>query len=82
MTFEEFVRRITSQDRGLKLRRRLRSICEVAAKSIGCPMDNAARFEARLLVQRCKRNREQLDEVMNRIASRKSADRFLPTPTC
>lgn len=67
MTFEDFIRRVASRNRGLKQKRRLRSIHEIAAKSIGCPMGNAARFEARLLVQRSRRKREQLDEVMKRI---------------
>jgi len=52
MGFEEFVRQVTQRDRGLRQQKRLERIFEAAAVSIGCPMDEAAHFEARLLSER------------------------------
>lgn len=63
MGFEEFVRRVTRKDRGLRQLKRLKRIYEAAALSIGCPMDDAAEFEARLLVDRLEGVREQIDRT-------------------
>ena len=63
MDFEEFVRRVTRKDRGLRQLKRLKRIYEAAALSIGCPMDDAAEFEARLLVDRLEGVREQIDRT-------------------
>jgi transposase len=54
MTFADFVRRVTTKDRGLRQERRLRSIYEAASTSVGCPVDEASRFEARMLVDSYK----------------------------
>ena len=67
MGFNDFVRLVTRRDRGQRQVRRLRSIYEVAGISIGCPMGEAARFEAQQLAQRLAVKSEQLDEVMQRI---------------
>jgi transposase len=60
MGFETFVRRVTRRDRGIWQQKRLMRIYEAAAVSIGCPMDEAAHFEAQLLV-------EQLEKLNNKI---------------
>ena len=60
MGFETFVRRVTRRDRGIGQQNRLMRIYEAAAVSIGCPMDEAAHFEAQLLV-------EQLEKLNNKI---------------
>jgi transposase len=67
MAFSDFVRLVTTRDRGQRQIRRLKSIYEVAGVSIGCPMGQAAQFEARQLADRLAAKSEQLDEVMNRI---------------
>jgi transposase len=67
MAFNEFVRVVTTRDRGQRQVKRLRSIYEVAGVSIGCPMGDAARFEARQLADRLAAKKEQLDEMMKQI---------------
>ena len=67
MPFNDFIRLVTTRDRGLGQVKRLRSIHEVAGVSIGCPMGAAAEFEARQLADRLGAKSEQLDEVMDRI---------------
>ena len=67
MSFNDFLRRVTTRDRGLRQVRRLRSIYEAASVSVGCPMGNAARFEARQLADRLAAKTEQLDGVMKKI---------------
>lgn len=52
LSFEAFVQRVTRKDRGLRQVKRLGTIHELAAQSIGLPVDAAARFEARTLVER------------------------------
>ncbi len=67
MPFGEFVRRVTTCDRGLRQARRLRAIHEVAAESIGIAMSSADRYHARLLVGQLRLKQEQLSKVMERI---------------
>jgi transposase len=63
MGFEDFVRRVTRKDRGLRQLKRLKRIYEAAAVSIGCPMDESGEFEARLLVDRLEVIREQMQST-------------------
>jgi transposase len=65
MGYKEFVRRVTRRDRGIRQQRRLERIYEAAAISVGCPMDEAANFEAHLLVER-------LEEISERIGQTES----------
>ena len=67
MPFNDFVRLVTTRDRGQQQVKRLRSIYAVAGVSIGCPMGEAAGFEARQLADRLAAKGEQLDGVMKRI---------------
>ena len=67
LRFNDFLGLVTTRDRGLRQVKRLRSIYEVASISIGCPMGEAARFEARQLADGLGAKNEQLDEVMDRI---------------
>ena len=67
MPFNEFVRLVTTRDRGQRQVKRLRSIYAVAGVSIGYPMGEAAGFEARQLADRLAAKAEQLDELMKRI---------------
>jgi transposase len=67
MGFEDFVRRVTRTDRGLRQLKRLKRIYEAAGVSIGCPVDEAAEFEARLLVDRLEVIREQMQSTDSEI---------------
>jgi len=67
MGFEEFVRQVTQRDRGLRQQKRLERIFEAAAVSIGCPMDEAAHFEARLLSERLKKISEKIGQTESEI---------------
>jgi len=63
MGFEGFMRQVTRRDRGIGQQRRLEGIYEAAAISIGCPMDEAAHFEAHLLVERHERISEKIERT-------------------
>jgi transposase len=65
--FEEFVRQVTRRDRGLRQQKRLERIYEAAAVSIGCPMDEAAHFEAKLLVERLEKISEKIGQTESEI---------------
>lgn len=60
MEFEKFVLLVTSRDRGLLQRARLRSIWEAAAVSVGCGVSPAVQFEARQLVEALTSLRETI----------------------
>jgi transposase len=60
MPLSEFIRKVTRTDRGLRQVKRLRAIHQAAANSIGLPVTEATRFEARFLV-------EGLEQVGKRI---------------
>jgi transposase len=60
MPLKEFIRMVTSTDRGLRQVNRLQSIHQAAADSIGLPVTEATRFEARLLV-------DELEQVCERV---------------
>lgn len=61
MPLAEFIRMVTSTDRGLRQVKRLKSIHQAAANSVGLPVTAATRFEARLLT-------EELERVSERVA--------------
>jgi transposase len=65
--FDEFVKRVTRTDRGNRQIVRLRAIYEAAKDSVGMPVDSAAIFEARMLVERLKQTQEQIAETMDRV---------------
>jgi transposase len=67
MDFEDFLCRVTRRDRGMRQLKRLKRIYEAATRSIGCPMDEAAEFEARLLVDRLEAIREQIERTETEI---------------
>ncbi len=68
MPFNDFLRRVTDRDRGLRQVKRLQRIYDAAAVSIGCPTDAAARFEARQLVDRLDDLHERIERTEKRIA--------------
>lgn len=65
--FNEFVKHVTTTDRGLRQIQRLRKIYEAAKESVGLPVDPAVIFEARMLVERLKQNRMQISRTMGKI---------------
>jgi transposase len=67
MPFEEFVLKVTTCDRGLRQRQRLRAIYDVAPESIGIAMGSADRHQARLLVDQLRLKQEQFRKVMGHI---------------
>jgi len=67
MGYEEFVKRVTRQNRGIRQHKRLERIYEAAAVSIGCPMDEAADFEAHLLVERLEKIKERIGQTESEI---------------
>ena len=52
VSFTDFLSLVTTRDRGQRQVRRLRTIHEVAASSVGCPVNEATVFEAQTLVER------------------------------
>lgn len=67
LSFDAFVRRVTTKDRGLRQIKRLRKIHELAATSIGYPVDAAALFEARILVERFQDLQDRIEQTESQI---------------
>ena len=65
--FSDFVKHVTRKDRGIRQIQRLRAIQEAAKDSVGMPVDAAALFEGKMLVERLNQAREQIAETMKRI---------------
>ncbi len=79
MEFEKFVLLVTSRDRGMPQRRRLRRIWEAATTSIGCAVSPAIQFEARQLVDSLTQLRETITATDDKI---QGVCRQLPTYSC
>ncbi|MEJ2365959.1 MAG: IS110 family transposase [Deltaproteobacteria bacterium] len=69
MEFERFFHMVTTRNMGEGQRRRLRSIQEVARKSVGCEVGMSTGFEAKMLVDQLKRVREMITQTDARIAA-------------
>ncbi len=67
MPFDRFFRMVTKRERGVAQKLRLRKIHESAGESIGCPMGEAAEFEAKLLVDKLDQVRQDIGKVEKRI---------------
>ena len=65
--FNEFVKHVTTTDRGIRQIRRLRKIYEAAKESVGLPVDPAVTFEAQMIVERLKQNSREIARIMNEI---------------
>ncbi|MCJ7715876.1 MAG: IS110 family transposase, partial [Anaerolineales bacterium] len=65
--FGEFVKHVTTTDRGLRQVQRLRKIYDAAKESIGLPVDSAVHFEAQMIVDRLKQNIREVARTMNEI---------------
>jgi transposase len=67
--FDLFVKHVTTTDRGHRQLRRLKKIHDAAGNSIGMPVDEAAHFEAKMLVERFKAVREERRITMKQVKS-------------
>ena len=67
MPFDRFFRMVTRRDRGIAQKLRLMKIHKSAGESIGCPMGEAAEFEAKLLVDKLNQVRQDIGKVEKRI---------------
>ena len=67
MEFDKFFQMVTKTQRGIAQTLRLRKIHSLAVESIGCPMGQAAEFEAGLLVEKLKQVRQQIKETQDLI---------------
>jgi transposase len=65
--FSEFVKHVTTTDRGLRQVQRLRKIYDAAKESVGLPVDPAVQFEAQMLVDRLKQNNLEVTRTMKEI---------------
>jgi transposase len=65
--FALFVRHVTTTDRGLRQLQRLNAIHQAAGQSVGLPVDASAGYEARLLVERLKRVKDEISQTMQQI---------------
>ncbi len=63
MEFEAFFKMVTRTRRGIAQKLRLRKIYQTAIDSVGCPMGQAAEFEAELLVEKLKQVRNQIQKT-------------------
>ena len=67
MTFPEFVRCVTTTDRGARQLRRLQSIYNAAEQSVGLPVGTADEFEASMLVNDLREVRRQVRQLMQQV---------------
>ena len=67
MEFGRFLQIVTTRDRGEAQRLRLRKIYDLAVDSVGCPMGEAAEFEAKMLVERLMELRQRLKETADQL---------------
>lgn len=65
--FNLFVQHVTTTDRGVRQVGRLKKIHDAAGRSVGLPVDDAAAFEAKMLVERFKAVREEKQHTMDQI---------------
>jgi transposase len=63
MEFHQFLKMVTTRDRGDAQKQRLRKIHALAVDSVGCPMGRGAEYEARILVEKLKQLRQTILET-------------------
>ena len=67
LDLDEFVRRVSARDRGVRQRARLEGIWNLAVDSVGCEVPEAVSVECKLMVEGLKRLREEIGEVLKEI---------------
>ncbi len=63
MEFDQFFEMVTRSYRGIAQKLRLRNIHQIAVDSVGCPLEAAAEFEAKLLVEKLEQVRGQISDT-------------------
>ena len=58
MEFNKFFRMVTTRERGIAQKQRLRKIHSLSSESVGCPMGQSSEFEAQVLVDKLKQVRQ------------------------
>lgn len=67
MSFDKFFKMVTRTTRGIAQSRRMHKIYQAAMDSVGCPMEEAAEFEAELLVEKLDQVRRQIKDTLTLI---------------
>jgi len=67
LELNEFVRRVSTRDRGVRQGARLRGIWTAAVDSVGCRMPEAVSTECKIVVEGLRRLREEIKEVSEEI---------------
>jgi len=67
LEFEQFYHMVTTRDRGISQRQRLKTIWQMAPNSVGCEAGQAAQFEARLLVESLAQLRESISATDTKV---------------
>lgn len=63
MEFSRFFQLVADREKGIAQYRRLHSIWEATAVSIGCPVDQASILEAKMLVEKISQVKKEIKEV-------------------
>jgi len=63
--FKEFVKHVTTKDRGDRQVQRLRTIYDAAENSVGLPVNSATVFEAQMIVDRIRNVKKEVLKVMS-----------------
>jgi transposase len=68
LEFDEFEKRVSSRDRGIRQRRRLEAIHQAAVDSVGCRVPRTVALECEVMVEGLRRLKEEIREVAQEIA--------------
>jgi len=63
MEFNKFFQMVTTRERGIAQKQRLRKIHSLSSESVGCPMGQASEFEAQVLVDKLKQVRQVIKKT-------------------
>lgn len=67
LDLDEFVRRVSCRDRGVRQHARLRGIWRSAVDSVGCQVPEAVEVECKVVVEGLRRLRDEIKEVVEEI---------------
>ena len=68
LEFDEFEKRVTTRDRGIRQRGRLEEIWKTAVDSVGCEVPQTVGLECKVMVEGLRRLREEIREVSQEMA--------------
>ncbi len=63
LELDDFVRRVSTRDRGVRQHARLKGIWKAAVDSVGCQMPDVVEVECKMVVEGLRRLREEIREV-------------------